>query len=312
MSIPKWKLALVVVPLLALSAGVINGYFIYERNETAKARLLADQARLLEQAKHRTPHKVFIPPKPPSKTEKDLFTPLKQDAVINVEVQDNGTHKPIIKGTTNLPDGTSFMVSIDNEAKAYSHTMKIIVRNKNYQTEPFSNEGKPLGFGNYEITVIMPIPEVQTPEVRKVIGEHGEYLKGPLVSERDRSLKKNINAQLGSIQQGQANKKTQAVQHAKVKAIYQKLQDLLQAGKDMTVLRNSDKLAMSAECGHKMRLYQSQVREIKAETETLPMEYIHLKAAAGQMNFCVSCSNLAERYCPSAEEFLKKAATSVQ
>jgi hypothetical protein len=93
----------------------------------------------------------------------------------------------------------------------------------------------------------------------------------------------------------------------KADEIYQELQILLDAGRNMESLRQSDKGA----CGEQMRANQQKVEELQTQADSLPNEYILLKAATGQLRPCVSCSESALARCDIAEDDLKYYITSI-
>lgn len=80
--------------------------------------------------------------------------------------------------------------------------------------------------------------------------------------------------------------------------IYNDINDLERAGREMDLLRNSYDLSDRRQCGDKMREYQDQVADLIDMTATLPIQYkITLGAAAKRLNSCVSCSTSAEKQC---------------
>ena len=80
--------------------------------------------------------------------------------------------------------------------------------------------------------------------------------------------------------------------------IYNDINELERAGREMDRLRNSYDLSDLKQCGDKMREYQDQVADLIDMTATLPIQYkITLGAAATRLNSCVSCSTSAEKQC---------------
>lgn len=91
-------------------------------------------------------------------------------------------NQPVISGRTNLPDGTSLLITISRAASGYSAQTKVKVVKGAFRSERFSQRGADLNDGKYELEIMMPISQVQIPTVRAVIGKEGENLSGPLVS----------------------------------------------------------------------------------------------------------------------------------
>lgn len=82
-----------------------------------------------------------------------------------------------IVGTTNLPDGTvlSTMVSGDG----YTGQSKTSVRDGTFQAGPFTQSGRQLPAGRYELSVTVPFFNVQPASVRRVLGQRLERMTGP-------------------------------------------------------------------------------------------------------------------------------------
>lgn len=92
--------------------------------------------------------------------------------------------KAVFDIKTNLPDETVLMLSISsgdyNVDTANTAQDKVTVKNGSAKSSGFSNKGSKLS-GNYDLSISMSIPSTQSEEVRKVIGEKGEYMHGDLV-----------------------------------------------------------------------------------------------------------------------------------
>ena len=89
--------------------------------------------------------------------------------------------RPIIFGTTNLPDGTQLMVSITKDHGGYAAGSKTTVTAGHFATEQFSNAGQPLVSGLYKMDVQMVLPGLQPDAVRAAVGDHGQMMSGALV-----------------------------------------------------------------------------------------------------------------------------------
>jgi hypothetical protein len=90
-----------------------------------------------------------------------------------------------ICGETDLPQGTELLITVEEQAVSgfIGQSKCSTTEGGRFLTEPF---GPPKGLtvGLYAADVVMPIARLQPPAVRRVIGEKGERLTGPLV-ERD-------------------------------------------------------------------------------------------------------------------------------
>lgn len=89
--------------------------------------------------------------------------------------------RPIIEGTTNLPDGTGLIVSLQTPVPACRPNCRMwesksIVKNGQFIAGPF---GVDPGIYTLEITTSM--AELESGEVRAIIGARGENLRGPYV-----------------------------------------------------------------------------------------------------------------------------------
>jgi hypothetical protein len=88
---------------------------------------------------------------------------------------------PAIAGTTNLPDGTELQISLETPVLACrpnyrSRESKSVVKNGQFMAGPFD-----LDPGVYTLKIATNLAELQPPEVRAIIGAHGEYLRGRYV-----------------------------------------------------------------------------------------------------------------------------------
>lgn len=90
--------------------------------------------------------------------------------------------RPVVSGTTNLPDGTELLVTVERADIGYKAQAKTSVQGGRYKAGPFSHRDHNLPPGGYTVEVLMPIPPVQPASVRAVIGDAGQHLTGNLVS----------------------------------------------------------------------------------------------------------------------------------
>ncbi len=87
----------------------------------------------------------------------------------------------MIFGTTNLPNGTALMVSVERPQTDWGGDSKTTVVDGKFKAGPFGPPGKGLSPGTYTLTVTMPVPAAQSPEIRNEVGLRGEKLTGQLV-----------------------------------------------------------------------------------------------------------------------------------
>jgi hypothetical protein len=115
-------------------------------------------------------------------------------AELSLSVKLVPTGKIVLSGTTNLPDGTHLMLSVDSQAlvkcrrhwtrrcsRYYGGQTETVVRNGRFTSERFSDHGNAVPTGTYLAEALMPIASVQPQHVQAVIGKRGERLLGPLV-----------------------------------------------------------------------------------------------------------------------------------
>jgi hypothetical protein len=87
-----------------------------------------------------------------------------------------------VTAKSNLPDGTQLNSSVSQEGGFIAQDSRTL-QDGTVSFGPFSDEGKPIPSGTYDVSVTMPIARNQPDEVKAVIGDAGEHLTGPLVSE---------------------------------------------------------------------------------------------------------------------------------
>ncbi|MBC2692611.1 MULTISPECIES: hypothetical protein [Pseudomonas] len=100
--------------------------------------------------------------------------------VPEVTIQADRSGYPIIYGKTNMPDGTLLTVTLRIPGQ-YGGMQNVEVVNGRFASTRFSVEGRPLPSGKASVEVSSHLPQLQSQEVRAVIGQRGENLEGPLV-----------------------------------------------------------------------------------------------------------------------------------
>lgn len=239
--------------------------------------------------------------------------PLSQGVVLRMTVEGGPDRKPRITGETNLPDGTEIMFGIEGKTSNFSGGDKGVVAGGRFRSAGFGPDGglKP---GQYVAEVTMPIPEVQPPQVRAVIGARGENLRGPLVKKggigTTVEVQQAFQLEDGGSIRGGTDKAQVAAATGEVKEVLQAVRALEQQGRGMEALRRGypDDLSKVRQCGDLMRERQPQARSLRERAEALPKPFsIHLAAAATELILCVSCSRSALQNCDRARSSIDDA-----
>jgi hypothetical protein len=101
--------------------------------------------------------------------------------VPEVTIQADRGSYPVIHGQTNMPDGTLLTVTLRIPGE-YSGMQNVQVVNGRFASTRVSGSGeRPLPSGKARVEVSSHLPQLQSQEVRAVIGQRGENLEGPLV-----------------------------------------------------------------------------------------------------------------------------------
>jgi len=93
--------------------------------------------------------------------------------------------KPVIKGTSNLPENTEVMVELVRKASSYQAQDKAVVNKGSFSAGPFSQRNNPLNDGTYRV-IVRVTPMGQIDAVKRLFGSRGELLAGENV--RDGSI----------------------------------------------------------------------------------------------------------------------------
>lgn len=110
-----------------------------------------------------------------------LLTTLDASALkVKITAATEGADKPVVVGTTNLPDGIELMVTLRRKESAFMAQDKAKVTQGKFRAGPFSQKGVSLNPGIYSISVSMPIASMQPPATWPTIGNDGDKLEGPL------------------------------------------------------------------------------------------------------------------------------------
>jgi hypothetical protein len=117
----------------------------------------------------------------PRITDSFAQQPLVGDVLINLNVTILPDQRARLSGTTNLPNGTKLMLSVEETLEnGFLGQSSCVVSEGAFISESFGRTGG-LTPGEYIADVTMPLPMVQPEAVKAVVGKNGENLRGPLV-----------------------------------------------------------------------------------------------------------------------------------
>lgn len=86
----------------------------------------------------------------------------------------------VIQGTTNLPEGTQLMLSLNGSG--YMAQDSVSVSDGTFTSSQFSDKRNSLASGTYTLEISTPTANVQPSSVQEAIGKNGRNLKGSLVT----------------------------------------------------------------------------------------------------------------------------------
>lgn len=99
---------------------------------------------------------------------------------ISVEVLSHP--RPFVRGTTNMPDGTVFMIELRRREAMYSGQSKAVAAGGRFESEQFTAAGRDLPPGEYSVSVVMPLAQHQPAAAQALMGPRGAKMKGPLIA----------------------------------------------------------------------------------------------------------------------------------
>lgn len=237
---------------------------------------------------------------------------------ISAEAQDAETGAPRIVGTTNLPAGTKLLISLETERPyQLQGQADAQVSRGSFSAGPFRTSN-PLPDGSYVASIVMPVPSTQSAEVRGVIGERGENLKGDLVKQ-DPDLGPTVELRVPFIVGKDAESARRAEQQRvkdtgkEAHAILRELRALEKKGRGMDPVRKTKDPARLRKCGELMRERQAQAKALQQRAEALPKAVgVELVAAAIGLAGCVSCLPDAASNCKIARSYISDAEKAVK
>jgi hypothetical protein len=227
------------------------------------------------------------------------------DVEISASASETSDRRIVVGGSTNLPIGTEFLISLENEVIGFQAQDKASVEHGKFSSAPMGPKSG-LADAKYLIEVLMPLPFTQPEQVQQIIGVKGEHLTGRLVEESEfggKVVTFTTSYSLGS----EAEIEQSAKSHNElVGLIANEAARLIEEGRKMDRLRVTNDLALISECGEKMRKHQNNANALRNKTDTLSNRYIRLGAAVIELNMCVSCSRTAMEACDRAATYLAK------
>jgi hypothetical protein len=99
---------------------------------------------------------------------------------LSIEIERGADGRVRILGKTNLPHGMTLMLGLRDTGSKYFAQDKVEVVDSRIVSSWFSDGGRPLRSGTYNIEVSSPLPALQPKGVRAIIGQTGENLLGPV------------------------------------------------------------------------------------------------------------------------------------
>lgn len=108
--------------------------------------------------------------------------PLNGDVTIDLTASELPDRRIRLHGTTNLPAGTTLMLSVAERMQGgfIGQTKGSVASDGSFSSDALGPTGG-LKDGLYIAEVVMPVPSVQPDDARRIIGDNGEHLSGPLV-----------------------------------------------------------------------------------------------------------------------------------
>lgn len=231
------------------------------------------------------------------------------DVVLTIDapVTEEGPHH--IRAITNLPDGTSLLFTVTSSSSPdNTYQDHAVVKEGKALAGPFGKKGE-LPPGKYSVDVTMSIPSTQSEGIRKVIGENGEHLRGPLVKRNPIGV---TVEQVQSFTLGKVPTANVSDTNAKARVLLAEAEKLEKATKPMSSLRRTRDQTKLRQCGEMMRKLQPQAERLRDKARALPViPGMHIAIAAGHLVLCSSCLDDAESECVLARKSLMDARTAV-
>jgi len=242
------------------------------------------------------------------------------DVTLKLTVELAEGNRPILRGTTNLPNGTHLMTSV---LRPPMHVVypgwgswyepRCIVQNGAFTSGPYD----PLSTGEYVADATMPFADLEPASVQAIVGKLGEHLTGPLVRflgdpSWGYTVSSTTTFQIGDADAVEAIRRQERTVRVKAHAIMAEMLQLVQKGRAMKSLRvrqDSD-VAAGKLCMDLMSSYERKLKTLETRASEIPHMYYPtpnnaLFAVSGTIWNCITCSSDAYDSCDNAESFLK-------
>lgn len=140
-----------------------------------------------------------------TEVQEENKTPEVADFEVTVDVNAHKDGNSVVFDIeTNMPDETVLMLTLSNgdynTDNAFTAQTKVTVIDGKATSEGFSNKGEALS-GDFDLSISMSLPSLQSDAVRAVIGENGEHMQGNLVETStvgsSNTIKAMFNVSLG-------------------------------------------------------------------------------------------------------------------
>lgn len=123
------------------------------------------------------------------------LTACKNKNHINLELEPvSKDDKITIMVKSNLPKDTKATLTLINKSNGYMAQDAFKIEDKKTYSNEFSQEGNPLEKGEYSLTLVIPVTEVQPESVTSILGENFKNIESEYLTELDnyKYLEKNI------------------------------------------------------------------------------------------------------------------------
>lgn len=218
------------------------------------------------------------------------------DVIINAQTRAIDNKHIEISGTTNLPEQTELNITVEDSKGQWRSQAKAFVTDGK-----FSVLSLEIAYGltpdKYKIDITQIVPPLQKASVKKLIGDHGEYLTGKLVDD-SLALGKRARYTIYLTSGSQSEISETRIQEEKmIKRMESRVSSLISKGLAMDKYRTEHMLSTSSRCGQLMREYMKIASDIRSEADNLKLEYAYLKFAAIEVHNCVLCTDYAKESC---------------
>lgn len=108
------------------------------------------------------------------------ITPMSEPAQLTAKVSSYSGERVVVKGTSNLPNRTQLLISLENKAVNIHMEKEAVVRKGDFSIVLQAPVGG-LKAGDYRLGAIMAVAAGQPKSVQIVVGNQGQHLTGTLV-----------------------------------------------------------------------------------------------------------------------------------